>query len=255
VLRPRFAAVLLVPALLAACSSSGGGSASTPPSSGAPQTSGSAAASSPAAAALAAKMRKGLTGLTSAHVVVNAGALGGTSIGDITYANGTATASDITLESGADKTRIITVGSNSYANLPKGRNTTGKPWVKVSATSKNEFVRALASSLSLNKAAASLPAVAGLASTASSVQAKGTGRYALVIDPAKSSGTTLGTLLGDIGQKAIPVTLVLDSAGRPVKVLIAVKIGSQSFTFGVTVSKFNAPVHISAPPADQISAG
>jgi hypothetical protein len=255
VLRRRYAAAVLLPVLLASgCSSSAGNdSATSPPSSSALQSNASAAPGSAAATALAAKIRAGLSGLTSAHIAVDAGSLGGTSVGDISYAGGVAKASDIVADSGSGKSRIVTIGSTSYAMLPKGRNTTGKPWVTVTASSKNEFVRALASSLSLNKAAASLPAVADLVNTATSVQPKTATRYALMIDPSKSKGTTLGTLLADIGQKTVPVTIDLDDKARPVKIQIAVKLGSQSFKYTVDVSKFNAPVHISAPPADEIA--
>jgi hypothetical protein len=257
VLRRRCAAALALPALvIAGCSSSGGATkTSSPPPPSSTQSTASVTPGSPAAVALAAKIRKGLTGLKSAHLVVNAGSLGGISVGDISYANGAATASDIVLDNGGEKTRIITVGSTSFAKLPKGRNTSGKPWVTVSAASKNEFVRALASSLSLNKAASSLPAVADLAGTASSVTTKSEAQYALIIDPAKSSGTTLGTLLADIGQKTVPVRLTLDRGGRPVAVAITVKLGSQTFAVTVAVSQFNVPVKITAPPAGQVSSG
>jgi hypothetical protein len=100
-----------------------------------------------------------------------------------------------------------------------------------------------------------LPAVADLAGSASSVRDKGSGHYALVIDPSRSSGTTLGTLLADIGQKTVPVDVFLDAKGRPVKVRIGVVLGSQSLIVRVDISKFNAPVHIGAPPADQVGAG
>lgn len=205
------------------------------------------------AQALAATIAKGLAGLTSAHLVVDAGSLGGKSAGNFAYRDGIATASDVVLDNGADTTRIITIGNTSYAQLPKARNTTGKPWVIVSATSKNEFVRALASSVTLSKAAGSLPAVADLAGTASSVVDKGSGHYALVIDPTHSSGTTLGVLLADIGQKTVPVDVYLDSAGRPVKVRITVVLGKQTMLFRVDASRFNAPLHISAPAANQVS--
>jgi hypothetical protein len=206
-------------------------------------------------------MRAGLATLSSAHIVVDAGSVGGTSSGDFSYADGRSTASDITVGSGADKTRIVTIGSASYAKLPPGRNTSGKPWVKISAASNNEFVRALASALDLSKAAASLPAVADITSTASSVQDKGAAtvggvpahHYALVIHPANSRGTTLGTLLGDIGQKSVPVDLYLDAKSRPVSVRISVKIGSSSLGFTVGASRFDAPVKITAPPRSQVS--
>jgi hypothetical protein len=252
VLRRVCAAAVVLPALLVAgCSSSGGSGTPTSPRA-TPSVSHSL---TPGSAALAAKIRRGLDGLTSAHVVVNAGALGGTSVGDIRYADGKATASEIVVDSGTDTTRIITVGATSYAKLPASRNTTGKPWVKVSTASPNEFVRALASSLTLTAAASSLPALADLAGTATSVTKRGAHRYALVIDPARSTGSTLGTLLGQIGQKAVPVKLVLDGKGRPTAVDMTVKLGSQTFVFTVRASRFNAPVKITPPPTGQVGAG
>lgn len=246
----RRAVLLIVPVLVVAgCSSSGGSGKSS--TSAAPKTSNSATSS--AATALAAKMRDGLDGLTSAHVVVDAGALGGKSSGDFAFANGKATASDITTGTGTDRTEIVTIGTTSYAKLPSGRNTSGKPWVKVSSTSKNEFVRALASQLDLSKAAASLPDAADLVGTATQVRQRGANSYTIVIDPSKSSSTTIGSLLGAIGQKTVPLDLTLDSAGRPTHVAIATSLGGQSLKFTLDVSKFNAPVHISAPARGEIS--
>jgi hypothetical protein len=253
---PRFRAALLVPALLApllaaGCSSSGGSTAptTTPPS--------NSSASPAQAAQLAAKMRAGLAGITSAHLSVDGGVLIGTVTGDFSYANGTATASDISLVTGGQKSQIVTIGSTSYVQLPPAHITDGKPWAVVRSNSKNEFVREVASTLTLTKAASSLPAVADLVSTAVSVQDKGTTstghEYTVVIDPAKSGGTTLGTLLSDVGQQSVPIDLFLDGTGRPVRVVVAVKLGSQPFDITVDVSKFNAPVHVAAPPSDQVS--
>jgi hypothetical protein len=253
----RSSALLLVPVLLiGGCSSSGGRAGST--SAAAPtSTSARPSAGSARAVALGATMRKGMTGLTSAHIVVDAGALGGKSVGDVRYADGAATASDVVVAVGGS-TELRTIGATTYAKPPAARNTSGKPWVIVSATSKNEFVRALDSQVTISKAAASLPAIAGVAATASSVQDKGTDgtghHYALQIEPARSSGTTLGSLLADIGQKTVPVDLWLDGKGRPVLIRIAVKLGTQSFDVTIAVSKFNAPVKITPPPTDQIAA-
>ncbi len=250
----RFRAALLVPALLlAACSSSGGSTAATtaPPST---STAGPAQA-----AQLAATMQSGLAGITSAHLSVDGGVLIGTVTGDFSYAHGTATASDISLVTGGQKSRIVTIGSTSYVQLPPASITDGKPWAIVRSNSKNEFVREVASTLTLTKAASSLPAVADLVRTAVSVDDKGTTstghEYTVVIDAAKSRGTTLGTLLSDVGQKSVPVDLSLDSKGRPVRVVVAVKLGSQPFNITVDVSKFNAPLHIAAPPSDQVTTG
>jgi hypothetical protein len=235
------AAAALVALALAGCSSSGGSHAPSPSRH---------AASTVSAQALAGKIRTGLDGLRSAHIVVDAGALGGTSRGDFTYAGGTATASDITL----GKTEVVTVDGTSYAKLPSGQNTTGKSWVKVSRDSTNEFVRGLSGTLSVSRAAASLPAIADLAATATSVKADGN-TYTMLIDPSRSTGTTLGALLGATGQKAVPVQVTLDSAGRPVRIRVEVKLGSQPFDVDVTVSHVNAPVHISAPPAGEVAGG
>jgi hypothetical protein len=237
-LRGTACGAALVALALAGCSSSGGSHASsTPPSS---------AASTISATALSDKIKAGLTGLTSAHLAVDAGPLGGTSSGDFSFENGTATASDITL----NNTKVITIDGTSYAKLPRGQNTSGKPWVKVSQDSSNEFVRGLAGALSVSKAAASLPAIADLAATATSVKADGN-TYTLVIDPSKSSGTTLGALLGATGQKTVPVQVTLDDKGRPAHIRVNLKLANVD----ITISDFDAPVHITAPPADQVAGG
>lgn len=264
-------AIVLAPAAalvvaLAGCSSSDGSpSASTAapaPTSSAASSGAAHATKDPRAVALAARMDKGMRGLTSAHLAVDAGTLGGRTAGDVTYHDGTATASDLVLDTGAERTRLLTVGTTTYAMLPSGRNTSGKPWVKVSATSTNEFVRALASSLDVTRAAASLPAVAEIVSTASSIREVGTApkaaaahHYSLVVDPSRSAGTTLGGLLAAIGQSNVPVELFLDGAYRPVRIAVSVKIGSQAFDFTVVASAFDAPVTIAAPPAGQVATG
>jgi hypothetical protein len=238
--------------VLAGCTSSGGSQPSSAPAT-------SAAGSAPAgqAARLASTMQSALSKITSAHLQMDGGVLLGTTEGDFSFANGSATASDIMVDQGGQHTRVVTVGSTSYAMLPAGQNTTGKPWAKVTANSKNEFVRAVAGTLGLVKAASSLTQVAGLVSTATSVQDKGSSgaghEYSVVLDPAKTSGSDLGALLGMAGPDPIPVTLVLDSSGRPVQVKVQVKLGSQPFTVTVNVSKYNAPVHITAPPPNQVS--
>jgi hypothetical protein len=238
--------------VLSGCTSSGGSAPSS-----APATSPGASTGNGLATQLAGTMQTALRKITSAHLAMDGGVLLGSTEGNFSFANGSATASDIMVSQGAQKTRVLTVGSTSYAMLPSGQNTSGKPWVKVDANSKNEFVRGVAGTLGLVKAASSLTEVAGLVSTATSVQDKGsTSRgheYSVVLDPAKTSGTDLGALLGMAGPDPIPVTLVLDSSGRPVQVQVQVKLGSQPFNVTVDVTKYNAPVHITAPPASQVA--
>ncbi len=245
----RLRALIAATALLVAgCTSSGGGGTSSAP----PTSSGT----SKLAATVANAMRKGLAAVTSAHLVIDAGSFGGKSVGDVKYSNGQATASQLTINAGG-AAQIVTVGDTTYAKLPAGRNTTGKPWVVVSNDSNNEFVRALSSQVSLVKAATSLPAIADAVGTATSISDKGAASkghgYALQLDPAKITDADLGSALRDLGENPVPVTLVLDKSGRPTQIKILVKLGSTSFPIVIDVSNFNAPLMITAPPADQVA--
>ncbi|HEY8301782.1 MAG TPA: hypothetical protein VIG48_07780 [Jatrophihabitans sp.] len=242
----RFRAFLLALVLtLAGCSSSGGGTAAT---------SGSSSARS--ATALAATLKKATVGLTSAHIALDAGPLGGAATGDVRFADGHTTASDVTVDL-AGKTRIVTVGDTSWAMLPSGRNTSGKPWVLVSSSTSNEFARALVSQVGVIKAAVSVPEIADVVAHASSVRDLGTSaqghHYALLLAMNRIKDTALGGELATLGTDPLPVDVYLDPQGRPVKIDLAAKVGGQSLPIAVTVSNFGAPVHISAPPADQVA--
>jgi hypothetical protein len=241
----RLRALIAATALLVAgCTSSGGtGTSSAPPTS---------SGTSKLATTVADAMRKGLAAVTSAHLVIDAGSLGGKSVGDVKYSNGQATASQLTINAGG-AAQIVTVGDTTYAKLPAGRNTTGKPWVVVSNDSNNEFVRALSSQVSLVKAATSLPAIADAVGTAKSISSKGANSYAIQLDPSKVSDPNLGGALRDLGENPVPVTLVLDKSSRPTQIKIMVKLGSSSFPIVIGVSNFNAPLTITAPPADQVA--
>lgn len=235
--------------VLAGCSSSGGGSTTSAPPS-------SSAANPVPAAHLAAKIRSATKSLTSAHITVDAGALGGTAAGNVAYHDGATTASDITLDL-AGRTRIVTVGDTSWAMLPKGRNTSGKPWVLVSADTGNEFVRALVSQVGVIKAAVSVPQIADVVAAASSVKDLGTAsqghHYLLSLTSAKIKGSTLGAELATLGTDPLPVDLYLDPKGRPVYVKLAASIGRQPLPIAVTAGNFDVPVQISAPPSNEVA--
>jgi hypothetical protein len=243
------AALLALALLLTGCTSSGSGTTSSVPPSTGPS-------SSALATKLAATLRSATRSLTSAHITVDAGALGGTATGNVSFHDGTTTASDITLDL-AGKTRIVTVGDTSWAMLPKGRNTSGKPWVVVSADTSNEFVRALVSQVGVIKAAISVPQIADVVSGASSVRDLGTAsqghHYALLLPINKIKGSELGAQLATLGTDPLPVDLYLDQKGRPVYVKLAAKIGSQPLPIAVTAGSFDVPVQISAPPPDEVA--
>ena len=216
-------ALVSVVVVASGCTSSGSGGTS----SSAPTTSGT---SSGAAAQLAAKVQDGVASLTSAHLDVDAGALGGTITGNVAFAHGRTTASDLMLDQAGADVEVVTVGGTTYAKLPAAHNTTGKPWAKVSANSSNEFVRALAGPLSLTTAATSLGSVSGLLGTATTsvadrgaqpVDGVSTEHYALTVDPTKATGD-LGSALASAGTKPLPVDLWLDPNGRPVQIKISI---------------------------------
>jgi hypothetical protein len=121
-------------------------------------------------------------------------------------------------------------------------------------------VRAVAGTLSLIDAATSLNDLTKLLGTAAgSVADKGADQvdgvsvehYTLTLDPTKATGA-FGAALSVAGTKLLPVDLWIDAAGRPVQVKIAIPFGGTSVPLVVKVSKFNAPVHITAPPASQV---
>jgi hypothetical protein len=57
------------------------------------------------------------------------------------------------------------------------------------------------------------------------------------------------------GITAIPVELYVDSAGRPVQITENLTVAGKKTTTSATISRYNQPVTISAPPASQVSTG
>ncbi|MGH3630989.1 MAG: hypothetical protein ACRDRL_26545, partial [Sciscionella sp.] len=103
--RLRLIAVAVLGTTLAAgCSSSGG---SKPHDDKAPD-----------ATALAAKLNTSLNALTSAHLTIDAGSLGGNSTADVLLSKGHATATDVHLTQGGADIEVRTVDGKSYAKLP-----------------------------------------------------------------------------------------------------------------------------------------
>lgn len=241
------AALLLATLTAAGCTSSGSGGSSTPTSS----------ASAISAHALAAKIRNGLAHITSAHLTLDTGALGSRATGEFTFAHGNTQASHLNVAIGSQHVEVITVGSTSYAKLPAA----GKPWTRVSTDSSNALVRNLATTLPLVDAVGSLSQLAAIIAGASDVQDKGATtldgtpahRYTLTVSPSAAGSGQLHDLLSRLGNKPVPVQLWLDAAGRPLRVQLALDLAGQTFPLVVTIDKYNAPVTIKAPPADQVS--
>ena len=74
------------------------------------------------------------------------------------------------------------------------------------------------------------------------------------VDVAKLPENTPGrqALLG-AGITMLPLGLYVDDQGRPVRATQDLTVQGQHTATVITLSKFNAPVSISAPPPDQVS--
>jgi hypothetical protein len=266
----RTAVVVLSAALLAlvACSSTTSGQGSPRGSAGPSGSAGtSATGKSPPTDAngLAALMRSGLASITSTHLAldVTAAAQHVQGAGDEELRNAKLVAFDLAETIGQLGTvRMRIVDGRTYVGLPAGVNHSGKPWVLVTATSKDPVVKSLNSVISNAQNAASLDTASTFVKSAKSVKLVGAepvngapaNHYSLVVDIAKLPSTYPGRqALIAAGLSTLPVELWIDSKGRPVKIVDKVTIQGQAVSSLVTLSRFNEPVHITAPPADQVS--
>ena len=245
----RLAAALLVAVLVAGCTSSK------------PKPAASSSTAS-ASATLAARLGAALNSLTSAHLAIDAGALGGTSTADVALSNGTVTGTDAMLTEDGVAVELLTVGGTSYAKIPAAANSSGKPWVVVSATSGNAIAKALATSAGVADITGSLSVIPGLVAGASALQDKGKDvvdgvsaeHYTMKIDPTKPSGSAgIDSLLHALGSTPVTVEVWVDAQTRPVKLVIDIALGSAAFLVSVSITKFDAPVTVTAPPAAQVS--
>jgi hypothetical protein len=258
------AATVLSGTALAGCSSS---SPSSPPSTtagttGANVTGPTTASGSTGASALADRVGAALNALTSVHLDIDAGGLGGKSTADIMLANGHATATDAHLTENGQQVEMITVGGQSYAKLPAANNPSGKPWLEIGSDSTNPMINSLTSGLNIAAMASSLGVVTALMRGSTGLQDKGADtvngvsatHYVMLLSPKKKTGNAqLDSLLSSLGGSEIPLEFWLDSSDRPVQFVIHASFAGTSFPVTVQASKFNAPLSITAPPASQVS--
>lgn len=248
----RRAALLVLPAaLVAACSSSGGSSSGTPE----------------AATKLANQLRSGIAGITTAHVELDFSLAGQqiTGNGSEKLSDGSLTALDVTetLPGGRGDIEVITVDGKTYGKLPASLGGGGsRPWALVTPSSSNPVISQLAPSLNSALASASPAILIAYVLAAKSVDDKGsapidgvqTTHYAIVVDISKlpASVPNHDQLVGS-GIATLPVDLYVDSQGRPVRFSDQITVQGQTVTAKTTLSEFNKPVTITAPPPSQVS--
>lgn len=216
------------------------------------------------AAGLAALLRRGISSVSSVHLVLNVTTPNQTinSDGDAKLAGGMLKDLDLTqqLRSG-DKRRLLIVDQTTYAQLGGTANPAGKPWLLITQDSTNPTARNLAASLESVRRSASLDHFSAFAAASRSVTLAGkesinntpVDHYSIQVDVAKLPNDTPGRQpLLATGITTLPIELYVDGQGRPVKATQDLTVQGQHTTTVIAFSKFNEPVSITAPPADQV---
>lgn len=240
-------------------SSPGGGTSATQPASG--------GATPTTAPALASKMLSAMRSVTSAHIQMSINASGQTvtASGDERLAGGQVAAMDLNMAgAGLGQFQMIIVNKKTYMKLPQALTHSTKPWLLVSANSSNPMVANIGKSMSSTLDQTSVDYYRLFVQSAKSVADEGSDtvggapatHYRLVVDPKKLGTTQLGRdALKALGGASVPVDLWVDGTGRPVKVVENITAMGQHVRAVVTLSKYNQPVQVTAPPASQVSTG
>ena len=242
---------------LTGCAPAAKDAASSPASSSAP-------AQPTDAAGLSALLEESASKVHSAHLAMNitAGTTSLTGSGDETLAAGKLASLDLTEQiPQAGALRIVLVDGKTYLQLPPAMNTSGKPWVLVSAASSNPMVRQLATTLDAVKQTASLDQFATFSSAATvtghkqeTLDGAPTTHYTLTVDVQKLPATLPGKQqLVAAGLTSLPMDMWVDTQGRPVKFTEQVAVKGQQVNTAVTLGKYDEPVTVTAPPADQVA--
>jgi hypothetical protein len=258
----KLLAVVTLPAAfaVAACASTTNGTGST----AAPGGSGASGAPDDARG-LSALMQSAAKTVKTAHIAlkIDAAGQGITGSGDEELDEGVLTGLDITesLPAGAGSLRLIVADAKTYAMLPASINPSDKPWVLIRSDSTNSTIHSLSQSIAQTQASASITSTTAFVDAAKSFTKRGTEdvdgvqatHYSIVVDTSKLPDDNSGkdTLI-QAGVTSLPVELYIDSQGRPVKMTENFSAEGQTISTEVTVSKYDQPVSIQAPPADQV---
>lgn len=233
--------------LVVGCSSSSGGK----PSAGSTSATGDIADPVPNVEAV-------LNSLTSVHLDTDTGTTKGTA--DVTLTKGTVTALHIMTSQDQVPYETITVGASSYLKLTTPVD--GKDWAEVKADSSIPQVKIAASPLSnvgvttLLASPGSVVALLDAASTSNAAQQTLDGahvvHWTMQVQPSKvGSSTPIGQLFALLGKDPIPTELWTNDQSQPVKLAFSATLLGEHKDVSVLLSKFNAPLTITAPdPAD-----
>jgi hypothetical protein len=216
-------------------------------------------------AKLGAILTAGAKTVTTAHMdmSVDAAGVSVTAKGDEQQTNGQTSAVDISEQiTNVGSLEMIVVTDQLYLKLPDALNPTDKPWVRITSNTSDPTLAPFVKALDALKYSASMDRSAIFAEATDHIVSKGkaqvdgvaTDHYALtvLVDKLPSDFPDITTVKA-AGIDAIPIELWVDSHGRTVKLAEKLAVGGQQSSTNVTMSAFNKPVTITAPPADQVA--
>jgi hypothetical protein len=248
----RLVAILLPAVLVAACTSSGK-----------PAGHGSASSTPTTAAGLGRMMESAIAKVSSARFTLDVSIAGQslTGSGSEKLEHGRLVSVEVTEHLPQGTVQVIVVDGKTYAKLPKALNPSGKPYLRVSPSSSNPVIKTLAGSLNSALASASLGDVSTFTRAAQSVKAVGTAtvagarttHYTVVVDLAKLPASySAKQALQAGGVRTLPLELYVDQQGRPARLTENFRTQGTQVKTDLTITGYNVPVTITAPPADQV---
>jgi len=228
----------------------------------------SVVASTLAGRSLTALLTRGAKGVTSAHIsmVITSGGITITSTGAYRMSDGRVTAMELTENvPGTGAVGMMIVNGAMYIHEATLVQLTKKQWLKVSAQSSSPQMRSIAQQLKSALAGSSdnTPnSYAALGTAAISVTKDGrhvvggevTTEYSLVVSPSKLPASNAAAQAAKkVRLSSIPVKIWVNGQGRPVRVSEQISVRGVLASVNVDISGYNAPVHIAAPPASEVT--
>jgi hypothetical protein len=184
-------------------------------------------------------------------------------VGDEQLSNGKATALviDESISAMGGTVRLLRVDGKTYARLPAAQRTSAKPWALVRPGSTNPFISTMANALAsaekltgINMLSQVAPAITGFRYRGTDrVDGAITGRYAMTIDVDKLPASfPQKELLQQVGLTRLPLQFWVDGNWHTRRMTEALSVMGQHARVVAAIGDYNKPVHITAPPADQV---
>jgi hypothetical protein len=224
----------------------------------------STAAAPTDAAGLSSLLRASTSRIHSFHLSLSVAAAATTltGSGDATVAGGKVRSLNLTEQiPPVGSMRLVIADGKTYLNLPTSLSHAAKPWVLVTPDSTNIVVRQLATALDTVQQSASLDQFTTFSKAATvrahkqeDLDGSPTTHYTLDVDVQKLPDTLPGKhQLITAGLASLPIEMWLDAQGRPVKLTEQVTVKGQQVSTDLTIGKYDQPVTVTPPPADQVA--